>query len=290
MRDSSAGDSDGEYASSVNGYTYNDVESLLKTKMGKVETVRANHHGSAHSSSAGYVNALDPQMTVISCGTNAFGHPGNRTLNTYRAIAADIFMMNNPCDTTDTTGAAIDYSGTFNHNGTVHLATTGTNGSGYTVDYDTGSRTYVTGAGTGTNGDPTQVRVNEFLMAPTGTGTEWVELYNPLTAPVDVSGFYVDDIAAGGGAPKLIPAGTIIPAGGRYVMDIASGFLNNTGAETVRFLSGSGASEVTYDSYSYSLGSTQSDKVFHRQGDGGAWCATISTNLSKGTANPATCP
>ncbi|GCD90995.1 lamin tail domain-containing protein [Nocardioides sp. LS1] len=285
-----AGDSDGEYSSSVNGYTYNDVESLLKTKMGKVETLRANHHGSAHSSSANYVNALDPQMTVISCGTNSFGHPGNRTLNTYRAIAADIYMMNNPCDTTDTTGAAIDYSGTFNHGGTIHLVTTGTNGSGYTVTYDTGSRSYVTGAGTGTNGDPTQVKVNEFLMAPSGTGTEWVELYNPLTAPVDVSGFYIDDVAGGGGAPKQIPAGTVIPAGGRYVMDIASGFLNNTGAETVRFLSGSGASEVTYDSWSYNLGSTQSDKVFHRQGDGGAWCGTISTNLSKGTANPTTCP
>lgn len=285
-----AGDSDGEYNTSVNGYTYNDVESLLKTKMGKVETLRANHHGSAHSSSANYVNALDPQMTVISCGVNSYGHPGNRTLNTYRAIAADIYLMNNPCDTTDTTGAAIDYSGTFNHGGTIHLATTGTNGSGYSVTYDAGTRSYVTGAGTGTNGDPTQVKVNEFLMAPSTGGTEWVELYNPLAAPVDVSGFYIDDVAGGGGAPKQIPAGTIIPAGGRYVMDIASGFLNNTGAETVRFLSGTGANEVTYDSYSYSLGSTQTDKVFHRSGDGGAWCATISTNLTKGTANPTTCP
>ena len=285
-----AGDSDGEYSSSVNGYTYNDVESLLKAKMGKVETLRANHHGSAHSSSANYVNALDPQMTVISCGTNSFGHPGNRTLNTYRAIAADIYLMNDPCDTTDTTGAPIDYSGTFNHSGTIHLATTGTNGAGYTVDYDAGTRTYVTGAGAGTTGDPTQVKVNEFLMAPSGTGTEWVELYNPTAAPVDVSGFFIDDVAGGGGAPKQIPAGTLIPAGGRYVMDVASGFLNNTGAETVRFLSGTGANEVTYDSYSYSLGSTQADKVFHRSGDGGTWCATISTNLSKGTPNPATCP
>lgn len=285
-----AGDSDGEYATSVNGYTYNDVESVLKTKMGKVETLRANHHGSAHSSSANYVNALDPQMTVISCGTNSYGHPGNRVLNTYRAIAADIYMMNNPCDTTDTTGAAIDYSGTFNHNGTVHLATTGTNGSGYTVDYDTGSRSYVTGAGAGTNGDPTQVRINEVLMAPSGTGTEWVELYNPLAAPVDVSGFYVDDVAGGGGAPKQIPAGALIPAGGRYVMEFASGFLNNTGAESVRFLSGSGATEVVHDSYSWTLSSTKYDQVFHRSGDGGAWCDTISTNVTKAAANPATCP
>ena len=49
-------------------------------------------------------------MTVISCGVNSFGHPGNRTLDTYRAIAADIYLMNNPCDTTDATGAPIDYS------------------------------------------------------------------------------------------------------------------------------------------------------------------------------------
>ena len=284
-----AGDSDGEYATSANGYTYNNVEALLKSKMGKVETLRANHHGSAHSSSAAYVDALDPQMTVISCGVNSYGHPGNRVLDTFRAIAADIYLLNDPCDTTDATGATIDYSGTFNHNGTIHLATTG-GGSGYTVDYDAGTRTYVTGAGTGTNGDPTQVKVNEFLMAPSGTGTEWVELYNPLSAPVDVSGFSIDDVAGGGGSPKQIPAGTTIAAHGRYVMDIPSGFLNNTGSETVRFLSGTGASEVTYDSYTYSLGSTHYDQVFHRQGDGGAWCGTISTNVTKGTANPSTCP
>lgn len=283
-----AGDSDGEYAKSANGYTYNDVEATLISKMGKVETLRANHHGSGHSSANRYVTGLDPQMSVISCGVNSYGHPANRVLDAFRGIAADIYMMNNPCDTTDTTGAAIDYSGTFNKSGTVHLATTG-GGAGYSVDYDTGTRTYVTGAGAGTTGDPTRVRVNEVLMAPSA-GNEWVELFNPLTAPVDVSGFYVDDVAGGGGAPKQIPSGTVIPAGGRWVMEFASGFLNNTGAESVRFVSGSGATEVVHDSYSWSLSSTQFDKVFHRVGDGGAWCATISTSVTKGTANPATCP
>lgn len=73
-------------------------------------------------------------------------------------------------------------------------------------------------------------------------------------------------------------------------MEFASGFLNNTGAESVRFVSGSGATEVVHDSYSWSLSSTQYDKVFHRVGDGGAWCNTISTSVSKGTVNPATCP
>lgn len=282
-----AGDSDGEYDASAFGYTYNDVETTLISLMGKVETVRANHHGSSHSSNNLYVTGLDPQTSVISCGVNSYGHPANRVLNAFRGIAADIYLTNNPCDTDDAVGP-IDYSGTFNKSGTIHLATTGA-GAGYSVDYDTGTRSYVTGAGAGTNGDPTQVRVNEVLMAPSA-GNEWVELYNPTFSQVDVSGFYIDDVAAGGGAPKQIPSGTLIPAGGRWVMEFSSGFLNNTGAESVRFLSGTGANEVVHDSYSWSLSSTQYDKVFHRVNDGGTWCDTISANLTKGTANPATCP
>ncbi|MGZ4634950.1 lamin tail domain-containing protein [Oryzihumus sp.] len=286
-----AGDSDGEYSTSANGYTYNDIEAGLAPKIGDVDTVRANHHGSAHSSSLKYLQALTPRTTFISCGANSYGHPGNATLNNYRSIGADIFLANDPCDTTDTTGAAIDYSGTFNHNGTVHLATSNA-GAGYTVDYDGGTKTYVTGdsGSGGTTGDPTKVKVNEVLMAPSGTGTEWIELYNPTTSSVDVSGYFVDDVAGGGGSPKAIPAGTVIPAGGRYVMDVGTSYLNNTGAESARFLSVSGGTETVYDTYSWTLSSTQYDKVFHRSGDGGAWCNTISANVTKGAANPATCP
>ena len=76
-------------------------------------------------------------------------------------------------------------------------------------------------------------------------------------------------------------------AGGRWVFEFASGFLNNTGSESVRFTDPSG---TAHDSYDYSLSSTQYDKVFHRIGDGGTWCTTVSTNATKGTANPATCP
>lgn len=284
-----AGDSDGEYTTSANGYTYNNIEALLATKMGVVNALRANHHGSAHSSSDAYLKATTPQVGFISCGANSYGHPGNRTLDAFRAVGADIYLANNPCDSTDTTGAAIDYSGTFNHNGAVHLATTG-GGAGFTVDYDAGSRTYTTRTGGGTTGDPTKVKVNEVLMAPSGTATEWVELYNPTSSAVDLSGLYIDDVAGGGGAPKQIPAGTTIPAGGRWVMDVPSGFLNNTGAESVRYLKIASGVETVYDSYSWSLGSTQYDKVFHRSGDGGTWCGTISASVTKGTPNPTTCP
>jgi beta-lactamase superfamily II metal-dependent hydrolase len=281
-----AGDSDGEYATSVNGYTYNNVEGKLIAAMGDVETVRANHHGSSHSSSDAFVQALTPQTSVISCGTNSFGHPANRTLNAFRAVGADIYLTNDPCATQDDTGP-IDYSGTYNDNGTIHLATKNA-GADYTIDYDAGTRSYVTGGGSGgSGGDPSQVRINEFSMAPTSPGNEWVELYNPTAQSVDVGGWYVDDAAGGGGAPKAIPSGTVIPAHGRWVFEFASGFLNNTGAESVRYTDPSG---TAYDSYDYNLSSTQYDKVFHRVGDGGSWCATVSADVTKGTANPTTCP
>jgi len=284
-----AGDSDGEYNTSANGYTYNNIEAGLTSKFGNAnfDTVRANHHGSGHSSSDAYVNALDPETSVISCGVNSYGHPANRTLNAYRAVSADIYLTNNPCDTTDTTGAAIDYSGTLNHNGTIHLYTTNA-GADYAVVYDAGTKSYVAGGtgGGGTQGDPTQIKVNEFMMAPS-SGNEWIELYNPTSSAVDISGYFVDDVAGAGGAPKQIPAGTVIPAGGRWVYEFASGFLNNTGSDAARYTSPGG---TQLDAYTYSLGSTQYDKVFHRNGDGGAWCGTISTNVTKGTANPTSCP
>lgn len=284
-----AGDSDGEYSTSADGYTYNNIEAGLVSKFGNVhyDTVRANHHGSAHSSSSAYVNGMDPRTTFISCGVNSYGHPANRTLNAYRAAGTDIYLANNPCDTKDADGTAIDYTGTFNHNGTVHLYTTNA-GADYSIDYDAGTKSYVSGGSGsgGSQGDPTQVRVNEFMPAPS-SGNEWIELYNPTSSPVDVSGYYVDDVANGGGAPKAIPSGTVIPAGGRWVYEFPSGFLNNTGTDAARYTSPSG---VEIDAYTYTLSSTQYDKVFHRTGDGGAWCASISANVTKGTANPATCP
>lgn len=294
-----AGDSDGEYSTSGFGYTYNDIEAKLGPLYGNVETYRLNHHGSGHSSSNAFLETLRPETVFISCGVNSYGHPSNRATDRLRSLVnekgtgADMYIANNPCDTVQSDGTtATNYAGMLNTNGDVVLRTTG-GGSGYTITYSNGSRTYVTyneGAPPPPP-DPSQVRINEFLMAPKKTSDpEWVELYNPTTQAIGIGGLYIDDLAGGGGAPKQIPAGTTIPAGGRWVFEFASGYLNNTGAESVRFLAISGGVETVYDSYSYSLGSTQTDKVFHRTGDGGAWCNTISANVTKGTANPATCP
>jgi hypothetical protein len=290
-----AGDSDGEYNTSVNGYTYNNIEAKLAGLFGNVDTLRANHHGSDHSSSQAYLSVLKPETVFFSCGSNSYGHPSNRAMDAYRALVndrgtgTDMYIANNPCDVHQSDGTTLtNYSGVLNANGDVWVHTTGA-GTGYTIKYDAGTRSY-TAYGANTP-DPSKVVINEFMMAPSVSGTqEWVELYNPQTVAVDISGLYIDDVAGGGGAPKVIPAGTVVPARGRYVMSFASGFLNNTGAEDVRYLKIAGGVETVYDTYHYNLGSTQNDKVFHRQGDGGPWCNTISANVTKGTPNPATCP
>lgn len=296
-----AGDSDGEYNTSGFGYTYNDIEAKIGPLFGNVETMRANHHGSDHSSSANYVNALKPETAFISCGSNSYGHPGNRMLDALRGVVnergtgADIYLANNPCEPFQADGVTpTNYAGVLNTNGDVRLATSG-GGTGYTIYYSAGSRAY-TAYDDDTPpppppADPSMVKVNEFLMAPNpSTDGEWVELYNPNSSAIDVSGLYIDDVAGGGGSPKVIPAGTAIASHGYYVMNIASGFLNNTGAEDVRYLKIVGGVETVYDTYHYSLSTTQYNKVFHRTGDGGAWCNTISANVTKGTANPSTCP
>lgn len=293
-----AGDSDGEYNTSSFGYTYNDIEAKLGPLYGNVDTMRANHHGSGHSSSQAYLDVLKPETAVFSCGDNDYGHPSNRVTDALRALVtdrgtgSDIYLTNNPCDPVQADGTTpTNYTGTLNSNGDVVLKTTSA-GAGYTMFYDAGSRSYTAYTGsTPPPSDPSQVVINEYLMAPQAAGgLEWIELYNPTGSAIAIGGLYVDDVAGGGGAPKQIPAGTTIAAGSFYVLEVASGFLNNTGAESVRYLKITGGVETVYDQTSYSLGSTQYDKVFHRIGNGGGWCNTISTNVTKGTNNPATCP
>jgi beta-lactamase superfamily II metal-dependent hydrolase len=316
-----AGDSDGEYNTSANDYTYNNIETKIGPLFGNVDTMRANHHGSDHSSSQAYIDTLKPETTFISCGSNSYGHPGNRMLDALRDVVrdggtgSDIYLANNPCDDYQSDGTTpTDYTGTYNTNGDVVLRTTGS-GTGYTIYYDVGSRSYTaatntptptntptatntptstptnTPTPTATPAGPSVVVINEYLMSPQTTyTTEWIELYNPSGNAIDISGLYLDDLAGGGGSPKQIPASTTIASHGYYVMEIASGFLNNTGSDSVRFLSIVGGVETVYDSTSYNLGSTHYDKSFHRNSDNGSWCGTISTNVSKGSSNPATCP
>jgi len=124
-----------------------------------------------------------------------------------------------------------------------------------------------------------EVLINEFVAA-NGTlqTSEWVELYNITAETLDIGSMWIDDIASGGGAPKQIPAGTIIGPDSYYVMTFSS-FLNN-GGDDVRFLGTNGT--TVHDSYTYT--SATADMSWCRKPDGGSWSA-IQCDPTQGATN-----
>jgi beta-lactamase superfamily II metal-dependent hydrolase len=86
------GDLDGEYAGGF-GYIYHDIELSTAPEVGDVDVLKANHHGSSHSSSATFINQLDPEVSVVSLGDgNSYGHP---TQTTDRLLATSTVYLTN---------------------------------------------------------------------------------------------------------------------------------------------------------------------------------------------------
>ncbi len=54
------------------------------------EIMKVPHHGSRYSSSADFLSNVDPEVAIISVGSNPYGHPTNETLN--RLTAAGAFI------------------------------------------------------------------------------------------------------------------------------------------------------------------------------------------------------
>ncbi|MGA9399130.1 MAG: lamin tail domain-containing protein [Anaerolineaceae bacterium] len=126
-----------------------------------------------------------------------------------------------------------------------------------------------------------EVLINEFVAANSVTQTsEWVELYNTTSETLTIGSMYIDDIAAGGGSPMQIPAGTTLDAGSYYVMTFSS-YLNNTG-DDVRFLDDDGV--TIYDAYTYATATY--DMSWCRKPDGGSWSALECSPTQGGTNSP----
>ncbi len=78
--------------------------------------------------------------------------------------------------------------------------------------------------------------MNEIFSRGVAPDLDWIEMYNPNNASIDISGYKIYDIGgqSGGKPKKVFPAGTIIAANGFFVITTdttdASGFgLSSTG-------------------------------------------------------------
>lgn len=267
------GDSDGEYAVSSFGYSYNDIESDVAERIGQeVEVIWVNHHGSGHSTNANYVGTLNPVAAIFSPGsTNGYGHPDQGVVDRlYNNGTMRYFtQMGDPNR---------NYYDSVIVDGNVVVQVT--DGINYTINGDP----YVATDPLGSVNNPRtpdvgDVVLNEFLPKPqTLFTTEWVELYNTTDDYLNISSMWIDDLLNGGGVPKQIPGSTVLAPGGYYVMEM-NNYLNNTG-DDVRLLGTDGTTVHDFKTYTSSIGY---DLSICRQPDGGTW-ATSCTG-SKGSTN-----
>jgi beta-lactamase superfamily II metal-dependent hydrolase len=295
------GDVDGQYATGF-GYTYHDIELSVAPEVGDVDVYKANHHGSSHSSSATFINQLDPEVSIVTVGNgNSYGHPTQETID--RLLATSTVYMTERGETTTNIGSAIvagniviktSNGSTYTVNGTPYTATeptrTDIDGDGYFVEADPNDNN--SGTVPAPNGGcdsnyqtcaiscqvtPGQVLINEVLPSPSA-GSEWVELYNATANTINIGYCYVDDIV-GGSVAYQIPASTLIPSHGFWTLDRTT-YFNNTG-DDVRFLKEDATTLL--DSFTY--GNTGSNLSWYRLPDGGNWVGVPTASTTKGQSN-----
>jgi len=77
------------------------------------------------------------------------------------------------------------------------------------------------------------LKLNEIMSKDVNDAPDWVEVYNSGTTDIDISGYIINDKATAAGGYE-IPAGTIISAGGFYLVDAnESGESISSGGEDV---------------------------------------------------------
>lgn len=227
-----------------------EAEMINSGKNLSASILKVGHHGSSTASSDAFLTKVNPTSSVISVGlNNSYGLPTQQTIDRLKAHNIDIFRTDSQ--------------------GTIIYTTSGT-------DFTVNNTPWWQGTDGGT---PSNVIINEVLPAPqTNYNNEFVELYNPDSSAVDISGYVIDDIVSGGGAPHTIPNGTSIAANGYWVWETNS-YFNNAGDDVTL----SSASGTQIDKYTY--GSSSYDKSWIRLPDGGAWQSTMSSTPTKGALN-----
>ncbi|KAH3766176.1 MBL fold metallo-hydrolase [Pelomyxa schiedti] len=100
------GDLDGSYTSSGYDYVYDDIETVVAPRVGKVDLMKVNHHGSAYSSNQYFIDTLNPQISMISCGyNNSYGHPDQEIVT--RLLNSGALYLTEKGNLNDNYGSAV---------------------------------------------------------------------------------------------------------------------------------------------------------------------------------------
>jgi len=191
------------------GLNSDDVEGDLATALGDIDVYQVNHHASLTSSSERFLRTIQPEVAVISVGTNEYGHPTQTIIDRIQSVAgAQVYQ-------TETGSGGL---GDFIAGGTIVLRT-----DGWTYSLEGGllqTKTYAVDDATRESGIlPGQVVINELRVDGRGLD-EYIELRG---APgLSLLGCSLWGIDASGESPvetKLTSLdGRTIPANGYFVI------------------------------------------------------------------------
>ena len=83
----------GEVRVLLTGDAEEPTEAWLATQqLGRVDVLKVAHHGSNHSSTKPFLDAIQPKVALISCGrSNRYGHPGEHALRRLEAAGATVY-------------------------------------------------------------------------------------------------------------------------------------------------------------------------------------------------------
>jgi len=132
---------------------------------------------------------------------------------------------------------------------------------------------------------PGKAVINEIYSRGVPTDPDWVELYNPTTTVLDISGYAIYDAGGQSGVKpkKTIPAGTTLPGGGYYV-------IVTDGSEAADFGLSSAGEQVWLDDNTGQLIDTviftamETTQSYGRLPDGGTTLQLMNT-ITRGAAN-----
>jgi beta-lactamase superfamily II metal-dependent hydrolase len=132
----------GAFDEALGGDLNNTVEPAVGPEMGDVEVYKVHHHGSATSTSAGWLDATTPEVGIISVGTgNSYGHPTSTALTNLHNKGVKTYW-------TETGAGVAPLAGWDKVGGTIVVQADPGVGAAYTVSGTGFTDTYYNGGGT----------------------------------------------------------------------------------------------------------------------------------------------
>ena len=66
------------------------IENKVAPYIGDIDVLRANHHGANTSTHDPFIKIVKPEVVLISCGKNNFGHPRQKVIDRLKAENSNV--------------------------------------------------------------------------------------------------------------------------------------------------------------------------------------------------------